>query len=93
MVSHCGKEYLARTEPANITSPGYPSNYPNNIDSCTTTIHANEGQQIVLAFEEFDIEYTPTCYWYYLEVTVTEWFIVRGKDVNQDIKAEPKARI
>jgi len=70
VVSHCNEEYFARTEPANITSPGYPNEYPNNVDSCITTILANEGQHVMLEFEEFDIEEDSRCRYDYLEVII-----------------------
>ena len=61
--------YIATTEVANMTSPGYSDNYPNNIDSCVTTIiSADEGDLIELYFEKFDIEYQSTCRYDYLEV-------------------------
>ena len=66
--SHCGKEYLATTEAVNITSPGYPGNYPSSVDSCETTLSADNGILIDLYFEEFDIEYHSTCRYDYLEV-------------------------
>ena len=61
-------EYLASTEAANITSPGYPNNYSNNIDSCVTKVYTNESKLIRLEFEEFSIEYDSTCGYDYLEV-------------------------
>ena len=63
-------EYLATAEPTNITSPGYPNkyNYPNDVNSCITTLYANEGQPIALEFEEFDIEDHSRCRYDYLEV-------------------------
>ena len=66
-ISHCGAEYHARTEPANITSPGYPDNYPDSVD-CATTIFADQGQVIELDFEFLEIEDDSTCRYDYLEV-------------------------
>ena len=53
---HCDGEYIATTEPGRITSPDYPNNYPNNVNSCVTIIYANESLLIQLNFEEFVIE-------------------------------------
>ena len=61
-------EYHASTEPADITSPGYPNNYPSNIDSCVTKVYANESKLIKLEFEEFSLELESTCGFDYLEV-------------------------
>ena len=58
---HCDKEYHATAEPGRITSPDYPNNYPNNVDSCVTTIYANEDQLIQLNFEEFSLESQSSC--------------------------------
>ena len=65
---HCDKVYNATAEPGRITSPGYPNEYSNNIDSCFTAIYANESQLIQLNFEEFDLESDSTCRYDYLEV-------------------------
>ena len=62
---HCDEEYYAT---GRITSPNYPNNYPNNVDSCVTTIYANEDQLIQLNFEEFVLESQSTCSYDYLEV-------------------------
>ena len=70
-INHCGAEYHARTEPANITSPGYPENYPINVE-CATTIYADQGQVIELDFEFLDIEDDSTCNYDYLEVLFNE---------------------
>ena len=67
--SQCGQEFLATTvQAANVTSPNYPDNYPNNVDSCVTTISADDGLLIELYFQELDIEYHSTCGYDYLEV-------------------------
>ena len=66
-INHCGAEYHARTEPANITSPAYPDNYPNRVD-CVTTVYADQGQVIELDFELIDIESHSACGYDYLEV-------------------------
>ena len=65
---YCDEEYYATAEPGRITSPDYPNNYPNNVDSCVTTIHANESQLIQLNFEEFSLESHSSCSYDHLEV-------------------------
>jgi len=45
----------AGTIPAQITSPGYPDNYPDSTD-CGTLIYAEVGQQIYLEFANFTTE-------------------------------------
>ena len=65
---HCDEEYHATAEPGRITSPDYPNNYPSNVDSCVTTIYANEDQLIQLNFEVFSIEDASSCSYDHLEV-------------------------
>ena len=64
----CDEEYFATAEPGRIASPAYPNEYPNNHDSCNTTIYAEEGQLIQLNFEEFQLESHTSCIYDYLEV-------------------------
>ena len=65
---HCDEEYLATAEPSRITSPEYPNEYPDSVDSCVTIIYTNEGQLIQLNFEEFNLESQSECTYDYLEV-------------------------
>lgn len=54
--------------PGYITSPGYPQNYPQNID-CVWVISVPNGEAVQLDFEEeFYIEPTSSCQFDYLEV-------------------------
>jgi hypothetical protein len=41
-----------------VTSPAYPSSYPDNI-VCTTMIETVPGYRIVLSFDEFVLEESP----------------------------------
>ncbi|XP_066438562.1 hatching enzyme 1.2-like [Eleutherodactylus coqui] len=61
----CGGTYT--TDNGTITSPGYPSPYPN-LSDCITTIWAPEGYQIVLNFTTFEMEYSSTCLYDYLSI-------------------------
>uniref|UniRef100_A0A4W4F6Q8 Cubilin n=1 Tax=Electrophorus electricus TaxID=8005 RepID=A0A4W4F6Q8_ELEEL len=53
--------------PGYITSPNYPSNYPQNID-CVWIILVPSGESVQLDFEDFFIEPNTGCYYDYLEV-------------------------
>ncbi|KAF7648099.1 hypothetical protein LDENG_00162070 [Lucifuga dentata] len=54
--------------PGYITSPNYPSNYPQNID-CTWVIRVPNGEAVQIDFEdEFYIEPTSSCSYDYLEL-------------------------
>ena len=50
----CGGRIQLGTQ-ASVRSPGYPSNYPNNLD-CIWTITAPSGSTIMLEFVNLDIE-------------------------------------
>ncbi|XP_032222850.1 uncharacterized protein LOC116604499 [Nematostella vectensis] len=50
-----------------ITSPGYPSKYPNN-KKCVWTITAQEGGRIHLKFDTFQLEEDRQCRYDYLEI-------------------------
>ena len=50
----CGRYYTSPT--GNVTSPGYPNNYPNNAE-CYYEIKAPVGHRIVLDLEFHDLEY------------------------------------
>ena len=66
--SACNEKYYATVQPGRITSPDYPNNYPNNVDSCVTTIYANADQLIQLNFEEFSLESQFSCSYDHFEV-------------------------
>ena len=59
----CDNEYTGPR--GNITSPGYPDNYANNLD-CTFRITLDS--QIRLTFNDVDIEDHSSCYYDYLKV-------------------------
>ncbi|KAM4723183.1 embryonic protein UVS.2-like [Rhinophrynus dorsalis] len=59
----CGGTYLH--DNGTVTSPGYPSLYPNLVE-CVTTIWAPQGHVIVLNFTDFDVEYSDSCLYDYL---------------------------
>ena len=66
--SSCEPSYTA-TEgiTQTITSPYYPSEYPNSHDACTSVISAGAGQQVQLTFTDFELESTSctgSCYDY-----------------------------
>ncbi|KAE8606526.1 hypothetical protein XENTR_v10010769 [Xenopus tropicalis] len=54
----CGGTYL--TDNGVVTSPGYPSNYPNSM-ACIYNIVAPVGYKISLAFTSFETEYASNC--------------------------------
>ena len=60
----------ART-PANFSSPYYPEEYPNNHDSCTTTILAAPGQIVQIEFDDFEMEWHYACRYDYVEVRLS----------------------
>ena len=49
-----------------LTSPGYPGSYPNNLD-CSWTIHVPGAAQIILKFTDFQLE-DDDCKYDYLTV-------------------------
>lgn len=51
-----------------ITSPKYPSNYPNRAD-CVYLIQQPEGLRITLTFQDFQLQEGSNCVFDYLEVT------------------------
>ncbi|KAK9876709.1 hypothetical protein WA026_014948 [Henosepilachna vigintioctopunctata] len=68
---------LTRQNPRALTSsPGFPRQYPDNVD-CNTYILAPPGYQILLDFEELVLENEPTCSYDYLEILET------GVDASQ----------
>ena len=66
LTDECGERW-AGMQPAPITSPGYPNNYPNGAN-CEIVIHAEEGQQILLEFRYIYIEYSKSCDYDYVKV-------------------------
>ncbi|KAL3285248.1 hypothetical protein HHI36_019358 [Cryptolaemus montrouzieri] len=62
---------LSRHNPRSLTSsPGFPRQYPDNVD-CNTYIVAPPGYQILLDFEELVLENEPTCSYDFLEILET----------------------
>ena len=59
---------LTLTGPSgHFTSPGYPSEYPND-KKCQITIKAPKGKIIVLKFSAFELEEGNGCYFDYVEI-------------------------
>ena len=53
-----------------MTSPNFPSNYPNNAE-CTWKIRIgfhNDDDHVVLSFKTMDIEWSPDCFADSLEI-------------------------
>ncbi|XP_072277666.1 hatching enzyme 1.2-like [Pyxicephalus adspersus] len=61
----CGGTYTK--DNGTVTSPGFPEPYPN-LSDCITTIWAPEGYQIVLNFTIFDLEFSTSCLYDYLNI-------------------------
>ncbi|XP_078343320.1 tolloid-like protein 2 [Oculina patagonica] len=51
-----------------LTSPGYPNNYPNNLD-CNYSVPIPHGMAMKIYFHELNVEYHPTCNYDYLKIT------------------------
>ncbi|XP_078384784.1 uncharacterized protein LOC144667259 [Oculina patagonica] len=51
-----------------LTSPGYPNNYPSNMD-CNYSVPIPPGMAVKITFYEFDVEYDVSCKYDYLEIT------------------------
>ncbi|XP_078353402.1 cubilin-like isoform X23 [Oculina patagonica] len=51
-----------------LTSPGYPNNYPNNMD-CVYRVPIPAGKAMNIYFNEFVVEYQIYCNYDYLEIT------------------------
>merc|ERR1719270_913868 len=65
---NCGSTTTQITTPeTTITSPNFPSSYPNNQD-CKTVIQFSQGQRISVEFLNFDIESHNRCTWDWLEI-------------------------
>ena len=43
-----------------LTSPGYPNNYPPNMD-CNYSVPIPHGMAIKINFKEFDVQYGSEC--------------------------------
>ena len=50
-----------------LTSPNYPSSYPNNVDK-TDTLEAGAGKRVKMTFTDFDVEAHNSCRYDYLKV-------------------------
>ena len=51
---------MTAREQGNVTSPNFPSAYPNDI-SCQWTFVADEGYRVQLQFHAFDVERCGSC--------------------------------
>ena len=63
--SECGG--VLSGENGEITSPGYPKDYPLNKD-CTWIISVANGKTVQLQFREFELEKHSSCRYDYLEI-------------------------
>ena len=61
---------LIPPSPGVLQSPGFPSNYPNNLDT-TDTIEGPEGSILRLTFTHFNIESDFSCRYDYIRID--EW--------------------
>ena len=68
MFSECGGDITGLTH-GDITSPGYPGNYPINRD-CYWTIHVQPGFVVQLLFGSLAIEYHENCTKDYLQASI-----------------------
>ena len=50
-----------------LTSPNYPSSYPNNVDK-TDTLEAGAGKRVEMTFTDFDVEDDSSCRYDFLKV-------------------------
>jgi len=64
----CEPDYAATAAQQEITSPEYPSEYPNNHDDCVSVIWAGEGQNVELVFTDFELESHSTCAYDWVQV-------------------------
>ncbi|KAL9982789.1 hypothetical protein ACROYT_G004894 [Oculina patagonica] len=51
-----------------LTSPGYPSNYPSNMD-CTYIVPIANGKAMKIDFRDFEVGYMPSCSYDYVKIT------------------------
>ncbi|XP_078384782.1 cubilin-like [Oculina patagonica] len=51
-----------------LTSPGYPDNYPQNMD-CNYSVPIPHGMAVKINFDAFDLEYASSCEYDYLKIT------------------------
>ncbi|XP_015512725.2 cubilin [Neodiprion lecontei] len=63
--SACGGTYTS--EQGAIATPGYPSNYPRNVE-CVWNLQISPGNAISLSFREFDVTESENCNLDYVEV-------------------------
>ncbi|XP_046746481.1 cubilin-like [Diprion similis] len=63
--SACGGTYTS--EQGAIATPGYPSNYPRNVE-CVWNLQTSPGNSIILTFREFDLTESENCNLDYVEV-------------------------
>ncbi|KAJ8389047.1 hypothetical protein AAFF_G00124440 [Aldrovandia affinis] len=61
----CGGAFTAPS--GEIHSPGYPNNYPNNVD-CSWVISVDEGHRVLFNFSLLEIETHSSCVWDYVAV-------------------------
>ena len=61
----CGETFTSPT--GTLSSPNYPSNYPNKRE-CVYKIVVGVNMQIKLNFTDFQLEYSATCSYDYVEI-------------------------
>ena len=61
----CGETFTSPT--GTLSSPNYPSNYPNKRE-CVYKIVVGVNMQIKLNFTDFQLEYSATCNYDYVEI-------------------------
>ena len=65
--AECGNQII-QSETGQLTSPNYPSNYPDDAN-CIWTIHTTKGKHLVLTFSDFKLEnQNGECLYDYLKV-------------------------
>ena len=60
-------QMYSNTAKGNISSPGYPANYEDDL-KCTTTITVASGKRVLLNFTTFDLESERECQYDYLQI-------------------------
>ena len=70
-----------------VTSPNYPGNYPDNVDT-TETIKVKEGLVISLQFTAFDIEPHSTCVYDHLTITDGDGTTLMEKSCGSSLPAD-----
>ncbi|KAL3841417.1 hypothetical protein ACJMK2_019569 [Sinanodonta woodiana] len=70
---NCGGRHLISNTAIFLHSPGYPDQYPENIE-CEYVLQARRKNKIEIRFQEFDIETHSACKSDYVEVKLTDMY-------------------